>query len=122
LIDVDSINVFDFDECQYAWFTLDIGAALTFAIWFGRFNDDGYDFIDDIFKNLLAGYLSANHIDDYWLTKIPMFLKLYQLAGFAHMNHCENPDDDKQKEQICNIENDIIFTGYKIDYSMLKNS
>jgi hypothetical protein len=37
------------------------------------------------------------------------------------MNPCENPDDDNQKEQIYNIENDILFTGYDIDYSMFKN-
>ena len=121
LINGEQVNVFDFDNCAYAWFALDIGAALTFGIWFGRYNDAGYDFTNDIFKHFLAGYLFANHLDDFCLSKIPMFLKLYQLAGFAHMNLYEKPDDDKQKEQIYNIENNILFTGCTIDYSMFNH-
>ena len=118
LIDGGQINVFDFDDCAYAWFVLDIGAALTFGIWFGRYNDAGYDFTNDIFKHFLAGYLSANHLDDFWLSKIPLFLRLYQIAGFVHMYPDKNPDDDGQKEQIRNIENNILFTGCTIDYSI----
>ena len=121
LIDGDRINVFDFDDCAYAWFALDIGAALTFGIWFGQRNDAGYDFTNDIFKHFLAGYLSANHLDDFWLLKIPLFLRYYQIAGFAYVNHKENPDDDNQQEQIRNIENNILFTGYTVDYSLFKN-
>jgi len=121
LIDEERINVFDFEECQYTWFAHDIGAALTFAMWFGQRNDAGYDFTDDIFRNFLAGYLSANHLDDFWLSKIPVFLRLYKIAGFAHMNQHENPDDDNQKEQIRNIENNNLFTGCSIDYSIFTN-
>lgn len=121
LIDGERINVFDFDDCAYAWFALDIAAALTFGIWFGRRNDAGYDFTSDIFKHFLAGYLSANHLDDFWLSKIPLFLRLYQLAGFAYTNHSVNPDDDDQKEQIRNIEDNILFTGCTVEYSLFKN-
>ena len=110
-IDAERINVFDFDGWAYSWFAQDIGAALTFGIWFGRYNDAGYDFINDIFKHFLAGYLSANHLDDFWLSKIPLFLRFYQIAGFAHMHHHENPDDDNQREQIHGIENNILFPG-----------
>ena len=120
LIDGEQINVFDFDDCAYAWFSLDIAAALTFGIWFGRCNDEGYDFTDDIFKFFLTGYFSANHLDDFNLSKIPLFLRLYQIAGFVHMNHSENPTDDNQKEQIRNIENQILFTGCPVDYSLFR--
>jgi Ser/Thr protein kinase RdoA (MazF antagonist) len=120
LIDGDRINVFDFDDCTYTWFANDIGAALTFGIWFGRHNDAGYDFANDIFRNFLAGYLSANHLDDFWLSKIPLFLRLYQIAGFAHMNHRLDPDNENQQEQIRNIENNILISGSSIDYSIFK--
>ena len=118
LIDGEHINVFDFSDCAYAWFALDIGAALTFGIWFGQRNDTGYDFTNDIFKYFLAGYLFANHLDNFWLSKIPLFLRLYQIAGFAHMNHCKKPGDEMQEEQIRNIENNILFTGCAVDYSL----
>jgi len=120
-IDGERINVFDFDDCAYAWFALDIGAALTFGIWFGRYNDAGRDFINDIFEGFLAGYLSANNLDDFWLSKIPVFMRLYQIAGFVFANHAVNPDDDNQKDQLRNIENNILFPGYAMDYSLFKN-
>ena len=122
LIDGDTINVFDFEDCRYEWFAQDIGAALTFAIWFGRYNDAGYDFSNDIFKNFLAGYHSAYQLDDFWLSKIPLFLRLYQIAGFAYANRAVDPSDDMQKEGIYNIENNILFTGCNIDYSLFKLS
>jgi len=118
LIDEDRINVFDFSDCAYTWFVNDIGAALTFAMWFGQRNDAGYDFAGDIFEHFLAGYLSANQLDAYWLSRIPLFLRLYQIAGFAHMNRRENPDDEGQKRQIRDIENGILFAGCRFDYSL----
>ena len=122
MIDGEQINVFDFDDCKYAWFALDIAAALTFGMWFGRFNNEGYDFANDIFKHFLAGYRSANFLDDFWLSKIPIFLKLYQIAGFAYTHQSVNPNDDTQNEQMLNIENNILYTGYTIDYSLFSNS
>ena len=122
LIDGERIIVFDFDDCANTWFAHDIGAALTFGIWFGRRNDAGYDFTNDIFKNFIAGYLSANHLDDFWLSKIPLFLRLYQIAGFAYTNSRVNPDDAAQQEEIRNIENNILFTGCDVDYSLFKNN
>lgn len=115
LIDGDHINVFDFEECQYSWFAHDIGAALTFAMWFGQRNAAGYDFTNDIFTSFLAGYLSANNLNDFWLSRIPLFMRLYQIAGFAFMNHTVDPNDVKQKEQVFNIENGILFPRCTID-------
>jgi len=122
LIDGERINVFDFADCAYAWFALDIGVALTLGLWFGRHNDAGYDFTNDIIKHFLMGYLSANHLDDFWLPKIPMFMRLCQIAGFSIANHCEDPNDERQAEQIRNIENNVFLTGCAIDYSLFKNN
>jgi len=118
LIDGARINVFDFDDCCYTWFARDIGAALTFGLWFGRYNDAGHDFANDLFTYFLAGYRSANHLTDFWLSKIPLFLRLYQIAGFAYTNPRENPDDASQREQIRNIEDKVLFAGCTVDFSM----
>jgi len=121
LIDGERINVFDFDDCAYAWYALDIGVALTLGLWFGRRNDAGYDFTNDITRHFLAGYLSANQLSDFWLAKIPMFMRLCQIAGFSHTQHRENPDDAQQQELIRNIENHIFLTGCAIDNSLFRN-
>ena len=102
------------------WFTLDIGVALYHALWWGR-KDDAKpvrnDFTDIIIKNFLNGYLSSNHLSDFWLSKILMFMKFRQICKFSWGWNPENIDDHK-KEQIHNIENDILFTDCVINKSL----
>jgi Ser/Thr protein kinase RdoA (MazF antagonist) len=117
LIDGDKINVFDFDDSLYGWFALDIGLALYHALWWGRKDDAGNDFTDNIIQNFLKGYLSANSLSDYWLKKIPMFMKFRQICKFSWFFDPDNIDEH-QKERIYNIENDILFTDCKIKPSL----
>ena len=109
LIDGDKINVFDFDDCLYGWFVSDIGVALYHALWWGRKNDAGYDFTDEIIDNFLDGYLSANYLSDFWISKIPLFMKYRQICKFSWFYNPDS-DDAHQKERMYNIENDIFFT------------
>lgn len=61
----DRVNVFDFDDCAYGWFALDIGVALTLGLWFGRLSDAGHDFTNEMIKYFLKGYLAANVLSDF---------------------------------------------------------
>ena len=117
LIDGDKLNVFDFDDSLYGWFALDIGIALYHALWWGRKDDAGNDFTNTIIENFLKGCLSANHLSKFWISKIPMFMKYRQICKFSWFFNPENIDEH-QKERIYNIENDILFTGCKIDKSL----
>ena len=116
IIDGENINVFDFDDALYGWFALDIGIALYHGLWWGRKNDAGHDFTNEIIGCFLRGYLSANLLSDYWLSKIPMFMKYRQICKLSWFYNPDN-EDDHQKERIRNIENDILFTGCEIDKS-----
>jgi Ser/Thr protein kinase RdoA (MazF antagonist) len=111
------INVFDFDDAYYGWFALDIGIALYHALWWGRKDDAGTDFTNTIIENFLKGYLSANHLNKFWISKIPMFMKYRQICKFSWFFNPESIDEH-QKERIYNIENDILFTGCEIDKSL----
>lgn len=114
IIDGGKINVFDFDDSLYGWFALDIGIALYHGLWWGRKNDAGHDFTDEIISNFIRGYLSANELSEYWISKIPMFMKYRQICKFSWFYDLEN-NDDHQKERIRNIENNIFFTGFRSD-------
>ncbi len=112
IMDGEKINVFDFDDSLYGWFALDIGVALYHGLWWGRKNDAGHDFTNEIIKQFLRGYLSANSLSDFWISKIPLFMKYRQickLSWFFNPGHADN----HQKERIQNIENDILFTGFE---------
>jgi Ser/Thr protein kinase RdoA (MazF antagonist) len=122
-IDGDKINLFDFGDNIYAWFALDIGIALFHALWWGRKNDKGNDFTHAIIDNFIKGYLSVNHLSDFWLSKIPMFVKYRQISCFVPWFF--NPEDinDNQREWIHNIENDIVFDDIDLKYisNIIKN-
>jgi len=108
-IDGDQIKVFDFDDCLYGWFALDIGVALYHALWWGRKNDAGFDFSDIIYDNFLDGYSSANHLSEYWISKIPLFMRYRQICKFSWFFDPDNMDDH-QRERIRNIENGVLFS------------
>jgi len=116
-VDGDYINVFDFDDSLYGWFALDIGIALYQGLWWGRKNDEGKDFTNSIIENFLKGYLSANPLSDFWLGKIPLFMRFRQICKFTWFFDPDNIDDH-QKERISNIEKGILFTGCNIDSSL----
>ena len=113
-IDGDKMNVFDFDDALYGWYSLDIGIALYHGLWWGRKNDAGHDFTNSIIENFLKGYLSANHLSDFWLSKIPMFMKFRQICKFSWFFDPENIDDH-QKERIRNIEKGILFSDCEVN-------
>jgi Ser/Thr protein kinase RdoA (MazF antagonist) len=115
LIDGDRINLFDFNDNIYGWFALDIGIALFHALWWGRKDKNGNDFTDIIVENFVKGYLSANRLSDFWLSKIPMFTKHRQICCFIPwFFNPEETEEQHQKEWKYNIENDILFDKYDL--------
>lgn len=118
IINGEQINVFDFDDSLYGWFAMDIGIAIYHGLWWGRKNDAGYNFTNEIIKYFLRGYLSANSLSDFWISKIPIFMKYRQICKLSWFYNPNNKDDEHQKERIKNIENDILFTGCEIDKSI----
>jgi len=119
LIDGERINVFDFDDSLYGWFALDIGVALYHGLWWGRKNDAGHDFTDEIIRHFLRGYLSANHLSDFWISKIPMFMRYRQIckcSWFYDPGHV----DAHQLERIRNIENGILFDNLRLSDAATK--
>lgn len=113
IIDGEKINVFDFDDSLYGWFALDIGVALYHGLWWGRKNDAGHDFSNDMIQFFLRGYLSANPLSDFWLSTIPLFMKYRQLCKLSWFYHSGHRDDD-QEERIRNIQNGLLFTGFEL--------
>jgi Ser/Thr protein kinase RdoA (MazF antagonist) len=108
LIDGDKITVFDFDDNIYAWFALDIGIGLYHGLDWSRKDDFSNDYTNAIIRNFLKGYLSANDLSDFWISKIPMFMKYRQIWFNTEIIN------DNQKNWIYNIENDILFDGYDL--------
>jgi len=105
--DGEEISVFDFGDSMYGWFASDIASSLCFGLWWGRGGYKVEDFVNVIIKNFLKGYLSANKLSDFWLSKIPMFMKYHHLG----MDPERHGIGCNREEWIYYIENDILFKG-----------
>ena len=106
-IEGNNVSVIDFGDSIYGWFTLDVAISLCHALWWGRKDDMGNDFTKSIIENFIKGYLSANQLSDFSLSKIPIFMK------YRHL--CMDPEKNgigcNREQWIYNIENDILFDG-----------
>ena len=117
--DGDKINIIDFGDSIYGWYALDAAISLCHALWWGRKDDAGNDFTDAIIENFMKGYLSANRLSDFWVSKIPLFMK------YRHL--CMNPEKNgigcDREGWKYNIENDILFENVSLKYisDIIKN-
>ncbi len=78
-VDQGRITLFDFGDCQYAWFAYDLAMAFFYVIPHYCETPDQIDFARRAFKELLEGYSQENQIDPFWLSTIPLFLKLREI-------------------------------------------
>jgi amicoumacin kinase len=84
-IDHGDITVFDFDDCLYGWFALDIAIAAAHAVWWGSPGGDRHDkneFSLWFLTHFLTGYAKHNHLDSFWIEKIPMFMNYRNIDSY----------------------------------------
>jgi Ser/Thr protein kinase RdoA (MazF antagonist) len=116
----ERINVFDFDDCLYGWFALDMGVALYHGLWWGRHDDARpvpHDFTRSIITNFIAGYLSSNALSGFWLAQIPLFMRYRQICKFSWFFDPHHIDAE-QRARIRNIEDGVLFTGCELDAAL----
>ncbi|MEZ4884510.1 MAG: phosphotransferase [Chitinophagales bacterium] len=69
---------FDFDDCEYHHFINDIAIVMYHLLQnnkFGFLQKDKKESADFILTNLMEGYLKENTLDDFWLQKLPLFVR-----------------------------------------------
>jgi Ser/Thr protein kinase RdoA (MazF antagonist) len=76
------ITLFDFDDCCYGWFAMDVAMSLfDFLVLYN--GPDPADFARRLLESYLSGYLRENHLDVVWISRLPLFLKLLEVEIFA---------------------------------------
>lgn len=91
------ITLFDFDEAQYSWFIDDIVTQMYYLVYvYG--GDDGRELRESqanrFMEHFMKGYTLENVIDDYWIKKIPLFLRLREIIVYIGM-YKNHPDISK---------------------------
>jgi len=73
----DTITIFDFDDCAYGWYILDIAMLLhdVLVLYAGA---DREAFAARFLRALLQGYRQEKLLDPFWIRQMPYFLKLLE--------------------------------------------
>lgn len=121
----NQITLFDFDECQYSWFVEDIAIQLFYTIYL--FGDDSrierQEMADKFMRYFLSGYYSENNLDDYWIEKIPEFLKLRELIVHVgiykkwDLNNLSQWQKDYYNQSANRIKNGISLVEYRDNWN-----
>lgn len=79
------VTVFDFDDCEYGWFAMDVAMALfDVLVLYNAGNETESQFFAYRFmRAYLAGYRQERDLSTDWLIQIPNFLKLKELCIYS---------------------------------------
>jgi Ser/Thr protein kinase RdoA (MazF antagonist) len=90
------LTVFDFDNCEYAWFVKDIAVLLFYV---ARAEERGHreDAVAAFLPPFLDGYRELRRCDREWLAAVPDMLALQRSMNYALFHQYRDPallDDD----------------------------
>lgn len=89
------VTLFDFDDCAYGWYIMDI-AMLLFDVLVVYNEPDREEFGKKFLTNLLRGYLPNMPESAFWVKQLPQFLKLLEISLFITLYRGDEaiPEDD----------------------------
>lgn len=86
------ITFFDFDDCGYGWYLMDL-AMLLFDVLVVYGGSDREGFGDRFLEHLLRGYLKHKTLDPFWIAQFPLFLKLLEIGLYIMLYRIDDPAD-----------------------------
>lgn len=86
------VTVFDFDDCAYGWYAMDIAMPL-FDMLVVYPQADKTAFAERVLTHFLSGYLEARALDPFWMEQLPLFLKLLEINIYAQVYTFYDPED-----------------------------
>ncbi len=91
-VDTNTITVFDFDDCAYGWYVMDIAMGVFDALVLYP-GADCEAFAARFLRSYLQGYCTENAISAFWLSQLPHFLKLLEIGVYAEVRTYHDPAD-----------------------------
>ena len=99
------ITLFDFDDCAYGWYIMDI-AMLLFDVLVVYDQPDRQQFGQRFLTNVLRGYIPSMPDNAFWVEQLPLFLKLLEISIFMRFYRADDasPTDEAGWENLCAAE------------------
>lgn len=85
----DKITLFDFDELSYCWYVNDIAINIFYSSLGWKGTVDVEDTIES-YLEMIKGYKTVRNIDEFWISKIPLFLKLRELILYVAVHRSQD--------------------------------
>jgi Ser/Thr protein kinase RdoA (MazF antagonist) len=108
------IYAYDFDDCEHHWFVYDIAVILFDSLpWLPHHEMDEQTFAVHFWEHFMGGYTQENTLDQSWLDRLPLFMKLRQLCLYTFFHKKWDFSDLQEWQQKMvqefktNIENDL---------------
>jgi len=100
-IDHHRITVFDFDNCLYSWYALDIAITLYQVASIAPYKDmEGKNQLaEEFIIPFLNGYRRHNRLDKSWGDYIPLFLKYRRICSYRFVKHLIKKESNPRFEQ-----------------------
>jgi len=86
------ITFFDFDDCAYGWYVMDLAMLLLDTLVLYPCSDRE-DFAARFFQNVLKSYASQSPLSRYWINQIPHFLALLEIGLYTQLYRDYDPTD-----------------------------
>ena len=84
------IILFDFDDCAYNWFINDIAVAM--PLYSKMFSEPDWETrLREYICWFMRGYSAENHLDDKWLSLLPICMRLQNLITLVAMHQANVP-------------------------------
>ena len=119
--DTGNLTVYDFDESCFYWYMFDLASVWVSGTGWIQSEEDGQkrkNSMGKYFETVLEGYRSETNLDDSELSKLPMFIQVYQMDTILHEfeemrdNGQDVECDEELSYHIKCLENDIPFMGF----------
>ncbi len=100
--DGQKIQIFDFDDSIYHYFTYDLTVCAFSALrsLVKMYPDQSREKLTaDFMEAFLNGYEPQNSLDPFWIKKIPLFCRLRDLDIYGLLNHKSDPQNLDEEEK-----------------------
>jgi amicoumacin kinase len=86
------ITLFDFDDCAYGWYLMDLAMLLFdgLVVYGGSARQR---FGEHFLEHLLRGYVSQKSLEPFWVAQFPLFLKLLEIGVYIMLYRNYDPAD-----------------------------
>jgi Ser/Thr protein kinase RdoA (MazF antagonist) len=97
-VEAGTVTIFDFDDCAYGWYAMDIAMTLLDAVVVHAGVDRAVSaeaFAAAFMESYLRGYTAETSLSGFWASQLPHFLKLLEIGLYAQVYRGYDPSDSE---------------------------